>query len=77
MAQTSTTYLSYTIPNSVLIKQLNMMKHPEGGEPTEMIALSELKLTPNHIGYFVETDRQTEQVPSPFAGGLNQRLGMT
>ncbi|KAI1798322.1 RmlC-like cupin domain-containing protein [Ganoderma leucocontextum] len=44
----STDHLSYTIPNSVLIKQLRLVQHTEGG-------------------FFAETDRQEEQVSSPFA----------
>ncbi|KAI0916328.1 hypothetical protein AcV5_003295 [Taiwanofungus camphoratus] len=42
-------YHSYPIPNSVLIENLGLIKHPEGG-------------------YYAETDRQPEQIPSPFAG---------
>ncbi|KAH9832076.1 RmlC-like cupin domain-containing protein [Rhodofomes roseus] len=45
----------YPIPNSTLIPQLHLQKHPEGG-------------------YFVETDRQSETVPSPFAGGAPRSL---
>jgi len=39
---------NYPTANSVLIKTLNLQRHPENG-------------------YFVETDRQPAQVPSPFA----------
>ncbi|OSD07898.1 hypothetical protein PYCCODRAFT_1441729 [Trametes coccinea BRFM310] len=53
-----TQYNAYPIPNSVLIEELKMIKHPEGG-------------------YFVETDRQTEKVPSPFAGGAPRSLATT
>nr|VWP00852.1 Eukaryotic translation initiation factor 3 subunit G (eIF3g) (Eukaryotic translation initiation factor 3 RNA-binding subunit) (eIF-3 RNA-binding subunit) (Translation initiation factor eIF3 p33 subunit homolog) (eIF3 p33 homolog) [Ganoderma boninense] len=51
---TSPDYMSYTIPNSVLIKQLKMIQHTEGG-------------------FFAETDRQEEQVPSPWAVGKAMR----
>ncbi|KAI0360794.1 hypothetical protein OH77DRAFT_1418807 [Trametes cingulata] len=46
---------SYEIPNSVLLKELKLQRHREGG-------------------YFVETDRQEEQVPSPFANGALRPL---
>ncbi|OCH94696.1 hypothetical protein OBBRIDRAFT_831528 [Obba rivulosa] len=46
---------SYAISNSIAIKQLGLIKHPEGG-------------------YFVETDRQSDQVPSPFADGALRSL---
>ncbi|KAI0330689.1 hypothetical protein GY45DRAFT_1370615 [Cubamyces sp. BRFM 1775] len=55
---TSRVYDSYTIPNSVLKKELRLIKHPEGG-------------------YFAETDRQTEQVPSPFADGALRSIATT
>ena len=60
-------YLSYPIPNDELIKQLKMIKHIEGGE---CIAASQAKWrsSPGLAGYFVETDRQHEEVASPFAG---------
>ncbi|CDO74400.1 hypothetical protein BN946_scf184392.g11 [Trametes cinnabarina] len=58
MSTWPTQYNSYPIPNSVLIKELKMIKHPEGG-------------------YFVETDRQAAQVPSPFAGGAPRSLATT
>ncbi|KAH9937944.1 RmlC-like cupin domain-containing protein [Amylocystis lapponica] len=54
----TTRYSSYSIPNSVLIDQLKLIKHPEGG-------------------YFAETDRQSEQVPSPFAHGASRSLATT
>ncbi|KAI0659075.1 RmlC-like cupin domain-containing protein [Cubamyces menziesii] len=55
---TSRLYDSYTIPNSVLKKELRLIRHPEGG-------------------YFAETDRQTEQVPSPFANGALRSIATT
>ncbi|KAI0674196.1 RmlC-like cupin domain-containing protein [Trametes maxima] len=58
MAASSSQYNSYAIPNSVLVEQLKMHKHPEGG-------------------YFAETDRQTDVVPSPFAGGALRPLATT
>ncbi|KAI8986840.1 RmlC-like cupin domain-containing protein [Trametes punicea] len=58
MATQSPQYNSYPIPNYVLIKELKLVKHPEGG-------------------YFVETDRQMEHVPSPFAGGAPRPLATT
>ncbi|KAK7691548.1 hypothetical protein QCA50_004947 [Cerrena zonata] len=51
-------YLTYKIPNPELIKQLNLLKHPEGG-------------------YFVETDRQEEQIPSPYADKALRSLATT
>ncbi|OJT10828.1 hypothetical protein TRAPUB_12640 [Trametes pubescens] len=54
----SSEYNSYAIPNSVLIKDLKLIKHPEGG-------------------YFAETDRQEEQIPSPFANGAPRPLSTT
>ncbi|KAJ7684582.1 RmlC-like cupin domain-containing protein [Mycena polygramma] len=38
-----------------LVKELGLLKHPEGG-------------------YFLETDRQCDEVPSPFAGGNPRSL---
>ncbi|KAJ7484665.1 RmlC-like cupin domain-containing protein [Mycena latifolia] len=38
-----------------LVKQLGLLKHPEGG-------------------YFLETDRQPDEVPSPFVGGGSRSL---
>ncbi|KAI0646202.1 RmlC-like cupin domain-containing protein [Trametes meyenii] len=58
MTSSSSQYNSYTIPNSVIVEQLKMHKHPEGG-------------------YFAETDRQTDLVPSPFAGGALRSLATT
>ncbi|KAH9896751.1 RmlC-like cupin domain-containing protein [Cubamyces lactineus] len=55
---TSRLYDSYTIPNSVLKKELRLIRHPEGD-------------------YFAETDRQTEQVPSPFADGALRSIATT
>ncbi|KAI0777570.1 RmlC-like cupin domain-containing protein [Trametes elegans] len=55
MAAHPTLYNSYTIPNTVLIQNFKLSKHPEGG-------------------YFAETDRQIEQIPSPFAGGAPRPL---
>ncbi|CCM01057.1 uncharacterized protein FIBRA_03105 [Fibroporia radiculosa] len=52
---TQSMYTSYGIPNSVIINNLKLAKHPEGG-------------------YFAETDRQTEQILSPFAGNAPRPL---
>ncbi|KAA1467068.1 hypothetical protein DENSPDRAFT_832042 [Dentipellis sp. KUC8613] len=41
-------YAYYPSPNAELIRDLSLMRHPEGG-------------------FFAETDRQEETVPSPFA----------
>ncbi|KAI0719030.1 RmlC-like cupin domain-containing protein [Fomitopsis betulina] len=46
---------AYPIPNSTLIPELQLLRHPEGG-------------------YFVETDRQSDTVPSPFANGALRSL---
>ncbi|KIK66171.1 hypothetical protein GYMLUDRAFT_38696 [Collybiopsis luxurians FD-317 M1] len=43
-------------PTDVLIQELNLLEHPEGG-------------------YFVETDQQTAQVPSPFSNNEPRSLG--
>jgi len=51
-------FSSYTIPNSILVDQLNLIKHPEGG-------------------YYAETDRQSEQIPSPFVDGASRSLATT
>jgi len=51
-------YFNYAITNDVLIKQLNLRKHPEGG-------------------WFAETDRQPEEIPSPFADGAPRSLATT
>ncbi|KAI0918191.1 hypothetical protein AcV7_006994 [Taiwanofungus camphoratus] len=51
-------YHSYPIPNSVLIENLGLIKHPEGG-------------------YYAETDRQPEQIPSPFADNALRSLATT
>ncbi|KAH9914349.1 RmlC-like cupin domain-containing protein [Fomitopsis serialis] len=48
----------YPIPNSTVIPELRLQKHPEGG-------------------YFAETDRQSETVPSPFVGGAPRSLATT
>ncbi|EJF63974.1 hypothetical protein DICSQDRAFT_55037 [Dichomitus squalens LYAD-421 SS1] len=51
-------YLIYAIPNSELIDQLRLIRHPEGG-------------------FFAETDRQTKEIPSPFADGALRTLATT
>ncbi|TBU58269.1 RmlC-like cupin domain-containing protein [Dichomitus squalens] len=51
-------YLVYAIPNSELIDQLRLIRHPEGG-------------------FFAETDRQTKEIPSPFADGALRTLATT
>ena len=71
MAQpTSTDYSSYTIPNSELVKTLKLNKHPEGGSCSP--ERQNYSIEPNDIdlcaGYYAETDRQSAEVPSPFAG---------
>ncbi|KAL6305478.1 RmlC-like cupin domain-containing protein [Sparassis latifolia] len=58
MAQRPTTETSHAIPNSTLIKELKLLKHPEGG-------------------YFAETDRQVDEIPSPFANGASRSLATT
>ncbi|EIN03459.1 hypothetical protein PUNSTDRAFT_94005 [Punctularia strigosozonata HHB-11173 SS5] len=45
---------SYPTPNSQLVEELKLIKHPEGG-------------------YFVETDRQPHDVPTPFVAGNPSR----
>jgi predicted cupin superfamily sugar epimerase len=48
-----------------LIAQLNLQKNPEGGERNRLHeAITDRCL----IGYYVETDRQVQEIPSPFAG---------
>ncbi|KAF5346438.1 hypothetical protein D9757_014706 [Collybiopsis confluens] len=49
------------IPTDVLIRELNLQKHPEGdplGAP----------------GYFIETDRQALQIPSPYSDNQSRPL---
>lgn len=64
-------FSSYTIPNSILVDQLNLIKHPEGGPCPILHPVHNLcSFTYNHAttGYYAETDRQSEQIPSPFVG---------
>ncbi|THH15011.1 hypothetical protein EUX98_g9529 [Antrodiella citrinella] len=58
MSATTTSYLTYPIPNDELIKQLSLIKHVEGG-------------------YFAETDRQKDEIASPFAEGELRSLATT
>ncbi|KAF8592071.1 hypothetical protein K439DRAFT_1325203 [Ramaria rubella] len=46
---------TFSSPTSEMIRNLHLMKHPEGG-------------------YFVETDRQTQEIPSPYANGQLRHL---
>ncbi len=62
------------ISNSELIKHLKLLQHPEGGKfakcnwclPYE--AHLTIYLSCHRPGYYAETDRQSDEIPSPFAG---------
>ena len=62
-------YLTYPIPNPELVKQLHLLKHPEGGK---YVCITFLRPVSDNraLGYFAETDRQEEQIPSPYAGTI-------
>lgn len=52
-----------------LVKELGLLKHPEGGRLGPS-AGNRIALITRWAGYFHETDRQRDEVPSPFAGEL-------
>jgi predicted cupin superfamily sugar epimerase len=52
---------------SELVEDLNLLEHPEGGQLSKQL----YTIADPVQGYFIETDRQLEVIPTPFAGEVH------